>query len=123
MSQSPCFTLPAPAASCWRFTPFGLLADGPDGQFLWGRWDQAFGHWRLGVDGPQVAVPAGALFDRLGRWPDPMGQHDDGWYAGRAARAAYFSLIPTALRRIAGLAADRQWEILVQEWRILRGLR
>ncbi|CCG42468.1 hypothetical protein [Magnetospirillum molischianum] len=40
------------------------------------------------------------VLDQRGVWVEPVGTPDDNWYASRAAIAAYFSLIPTPIRRL-----------------------
>lgn len=60
-----------------------------------------------------AAIPDEPVLDRRGIWLEPPGERDDGWYESRAALAAYFSLIPTPIRRLVAPYGGRQWSLLV----------
>ena len=112
MSRSTPATPDRPTA--WTLTGDALVERRADGSLrLWGRWDRRFGCWD--ETGAPV-TPDGPLLDYLGRWPDPAGERDDAWYLARAALAAYWSLVPTAVRLIAGDRRDGQWAALLGEW-------
>lgn len=109
----------------WRLTEHALIMPAATSTRLLGRWDCGFGCWdwtgnRLTL--PSVTAP---LLDRRGVWFDPPGQRDRTWYACRAALAAWFSLIPTPVRRLVAPDTGRQWELLLAIWNdpsVARGL-
>lgn len=97
----------------WRLTEHALVMPSDASTRILGRWDRGFGCWewtgnRLTI--PSVTAP---VLDRRGVWPDPPGQRDETWYVCRAALAAWFSLIPTSVRRLVAPHAGRQWELLL----------
>lgn len=97
----------------WRLTEHALIMPSAASTRLLGRWDRGFGCWdwtgnRLTI--PGVTVP---LLDRRGVWFDPPGQRDERWYACRAELTAWFSLIPTPVRRLVAPHGARQWELLL----------
>lgn len=97
----------------WRLSEHALVMPAAASTRLLGRWDRGFGCWdwtgnRLTI--PCVTAP---LLDRRGVWLDPPGVRDATWYACRAALAAWFSLIPTPVRRQVAPHAGRQWELLL----------
>lgn len=100
----------------WRLTEHALVMPSEASTRMLGRWDRGFGCWdwtgnRLSI--PSVSSP---LLDRRGVWLDPPGERDETWYACRAALAAWFSLIPTPMRRLVAPHGERQWERLLEIW-------
>lgn len=77
-------------------------------------WGTDFGCWRWTGAAWEKDVPAAPVFDRRGTWLDPAGPCDDAWLASCAARAAYFSGIPWALRAKAA-REDAPWLFLMEE--------
>ena len=100
----------------WHFTDAALIRVNGERVTLYGRWDRHFGCWERTPDGLVARVPLERLFDRLGRWRDPEGLCTAGWYQARAARAAYFSIIPTQIRRMIGQGSERHWLALQTAW-------
>lgn len=79
---------------------------------LYRPWGPGFGCWRHTAVGWAADVPAAPLFDRRGTWLEaPCGESGQ---AERAARAAYFSGIPWAVRAQAARAPD-PWGFLMAE--------
>jgi hypothetical protein len=109
-------TTPAPGhpqPRSWRLTPDFLVEQNGRELRYWGRWDRRFGCW----DGAGTPLsPAGPLLGCLGTWADPPGERDPAWYAGRAAIAAYWSLVPTPVRLIAAGQGEHQWPTLLRLW-------
>jgi|GEM_PF-6235532 hypothetical protein len=97
----------------WRLTEHALVMPGAVATRLLGRWDCEFGCWEWA--GSRLTIPSvtAQILDRRGVWPDPPGQRDETWYTCRAALAAWFSLIPTPMRRLVAPHAGRQWELLL----------
>jgi len=98
------------AEASYHLTDEALIAVAADGVTVYGRWDRRFGCWRLTRNGLHPARPH-RLLDRRGiglmPWP-----HDHA-----AAVAAWFALIPLAVRRRAANAAD-QWDELERLWHV-----
>lgn len=97
----------------WRLTEHALVMPAVASSRMLGRWDSGFGCWewtgnRLII--PNVTAP---LLDRRGVWFDPPGVRNETWYACRAALAAWFSLVPTPIRRLVAPHGGRQWELLL----------
>lgn len=110
------FVPPLPTASVWRLTEAALVMETAQATRWLGRWDRRFGCWEL-RDGRMVAVvPGEPVLDRRGVWLEPGGERDDGWHQSRAALAAYFSLIPTSVRRLVAPHGGRQWSLLEEIW-------
>lgn len=108
-------TFPAPPIASWRLVDGYLVERRADGATrLWGPWETDFGCWA--EDGTPV-TPEWPLLERLGRWHDPAGPRDDGWYASRAALAAYWSSVPASVRLAVSAVAIGQWSALVDAWR------
>ena len=61
-------------------------------------------------------VPDWSVIACHGCWLEPAGNRDDAWYESRAALAAYFSLIPTPIRRLVAPYGNRQWALLKAIW-------
>ncbi len=118
MIAMPSHFLPAlPAAPAWRLTEDALVMEAAQATRWLGRWDRRFGCWEW-RDGRLNAVVFGRpVLDRRGVWLEPGGARDDGWYECRAALAAYFSLIPTPIRRLVAPYGNRQWDLLMEIWR------
>ncbi len=74
-----------------------------------GRWDRRFGAWN--ADGAPVRLGE-AVLGPDGVWLVPKGRSDD----APALLAAYFSLIPTPIRRLAAPFGKRQWAMLELLW-------
>lgn len=107
----------------WRLTPDWLIEEGPEETRVFGRWDKIFGCWHLDkTTGLQRLIPTDICFDHLGRWremPEDIlrtAPNDNSWHHSRAARAAYFSLIPTRFRRLVGRAKENSWAALEYLW-------
>jgi hypothetical protein len=101
----------------WRLTEDALVEEGPGWCRLYGRWDRAFGCWTLTEGGLEPCRPDGPFLGRHGIWLEPEGRRDDSWHASRASVAAYFSLIPTPVRRVVARHEGRQWDLLEAIWR------
>lgn len=97
----------------WRLTEHALIMPGVISTRLLGRWECGFGCWDWIGNRLTIARVTEPLLDRRGVWLDPPGQRDDTWYTCRAALAAWFSLIPTPVRRLVAPHAGRQWELLL----------
>ena len=111
------FLPPLPTAAVWRLTEDALVMESAQATRWLGRWDRRFGCWEW-RDGRRVTmVPDEPFLDRRGVWLEPGGERDDGWYECRAALAAYFSLIPTPIRRLVAPHGGRQWALLEDIWR------
>lgn len=80
-----------------------------DGLLNLGRWDRRFGAWR--EDGSPAYLNEPVLGPD-GVWLVPKGRNDD----SPALLAAYFSLIPTPIRRLAAPFGPRQWQVLQLLW-------
>jgi hypothetical protein len=106
-----------PIASVWRLTEAALVMETAQATRWLGRWDRRFGCWEWRDGRLAAVVPDKPVLDRRGVWLEPGGERDDGWYASRAALAAYFSLIPTPVRRLVAPHGDRQWSLLEEIWR------
>lgn len=106
-----------PATAVWRLTEEALVMETEQGVCLLGRWDRRFGCWEWRDGEMTAAVPDAPVLDRRGVWLEPPGQRSDGWYASRSALAAYFSLIPTPIRRLVAPHGTRQWPLLEAIWR------
>lgn len=91
----------------WEFLPNGEVR-------LYLPWGQEFGCLRWTGAAWTEDVPADLPFDRRGTWKDPEGLRDDAWQAACAARAAYFSAIPWAVRAEAARRTD-PWRFLLEE--------
>lgn len=97
----------------WRFVDGFLIEQRLDGEArLWGPWHGPFGCWT--ADGTAV-VPEWEPLGRLGVWHEPAGPRDDAWHASRAALAAYWSQVPTAVRLRVSLLPVGQWVALVSD--------
>lgn len=101
----------------WRLTEDALIEESGGSIRVYGRWDRIFGCWHQTAEGQMPCAPPGPVLDRRGVWLNPPGERDDDWYASRAAIAAYFSLIPTSIRRLAAPFAEEQWSVLEAVWR------
>jgi hypothetical protein len=103
-------------ANLWRLGEDVLIEDGPDCCRIYGRWDREFGCWLQSKDDIIPFVPDWPVIGHHGCWLDPAGKRDDAWYESRAAIAAYFSLIPTPIRRLVAPYGNRQWALLKAIW-------
>ncbi|MBF0269936.1 MAG: hypothetical protein HQL44_15230 [Alphaproteobacteria bacterium] len=104
------------AEPCWRMTAAALVGQETFGQVAYGRWDQQFGAW-IEQDGDwHPFCPITPFLGKLGVWLEPDGEHTDRWYEERAMKAAYFSLIPTYVRRLAAGRGQTQWQKLLTHW-------
>lgn len=111
------FLPPLPNAHVWRLTEDALVMEVAQATRWLGRWDRRFGCWEWRDGRPAAIVPDEPVLDRRGVWLEPGGERDDGWYETRAALAAYFSLIPTPIRRLVAPHGGRQWGLLEEIWR------
>jgi hypothetical protein len=100
----------------WHLTASALIGRETNGRIAYGRWDKQFGAW-IEQDGEWLAFsPAVPLFDYRGVWLDPEGELTDAWFEERAMKAAYFSLIPTFIRRKASSCGRCHWQHLQTVW-------
>jgi hypothetical protein len=101
----------------WRLGEDCLIEDKGEWRRLYGRWDGQFGCWLQSNDGTLAITPDWPLLGKHGLWLEPSGERDDEWYKARAAIAAYFSLIPTPIRRLVAHHGRQQWTWLETIWR------
>ncbi len=101
----------------WRLTAVALIGLTDHGRIAYGRWDRQFGAW-IEHEGKLLPFsPVEALLDHRGVWLEPNGKRTDAWYEERVMKAAYFSLIPTFIRRLAATKRDHhQWSRLWELW-------
>lgn len=105
-------------AALWRLDGGFLVESRPDGAMrLWGLWDQVFGCWD--ADGNAV-TPEWEPLTKLGCWHEPAGERDDSWYSSRAALAAYWAAVPTAVRQEVSRSTG-QWAALMARWQRTQG--
>lgn len=110
-------TIPSAA---WRFAEGCLVELRFDGEArLWGPWSGRFGCWAANG---AAAVPEWEPIGSLGVWHEPAGPRDDGWYASRAALAAYWSQVPTRIRLDVSRLGRGQWTALLTAWRQVTAL-
>ncbi|MBF0355975.1 MAG: hypothetical protein HQL43_12130 [Alphaproteobacteria bacterium] len=100
----------------WRMTALALIGLTDHGRIAYGRWDRQFGAWieRKGEWLP--FSPVEPFLDHRGVWLEPNGKRTDAWYEERAMKAAYFSLIPTFVRRLASSHGCKQWPWFQTYW-------
>lgn len=108
---------PRPTAPVWRLSEDALVMETAQAIRILGRWDRRFGCWEWRDGRTAAVISDDPVLDRRGVWLEPPGERDDGWHASRAALAAYFSLIPTPVRRLVAPHAGRQWSLLQAIWR------
>jgi hypothetical protein len=103
-------------ANLWRLEDDVLIEDGQECSRIYGRWDREFGCWLQSKDNITPFIPDWPIIGHHGCWLEPAGKRDNAWYESRAAIAAYFSLIPTPIRRLVAPYGNRQWELLEAIW-------
>lgn len=105
------------AAIRWRLSEELLIEEGLGWYRLYGRWDRKFGCWVQTNNSLEPFTPDWPFLGKHGLWLEPDGRRDEAWYQSRAALAAYFSLIPTSIRRLVAPHGSRQWVLLETVWR------